>query len=82
MKLTVPVAVDGTTVPVNVKRFPATAGFNDEVSVTEEETCPNAISDTAMHPRTTTRKRDLARITVLSAWFYESVDDVGCKCMK
>jgi hypothetical protein len=77
MNATVPVAVDGTTVPVNVTRPPTVAGFDDEASVTDDEDCPTTISARAMHPKTTIRKRDIARITVLSAWSYESFDKIG-----
>ena len=41
---TLPVAVDGVTVAVKVTELPTTAGFADEITVTEDEACTVCVS--------------------------------------
>ena len=67
LNVTVPVAADGVTVAVNVTEFPYVDGFDEEVSVTEEEDFPKSIPVKAMQPRMRTRTRDIARITTRSS---------------
>jgi hypothetical protein len=42
-------------------------GFEEEVSVIEEEDFPKTIPVNAMQPRIKTRTRDIARITICSS---------------
>jgi hypothetical protein len=55
LNVTVPVAADGVTVAVNVTEFPYVDGFEEDVSVTEEEDFPNTIPVKAMQTRMRTR---------------------------
>ena len=65
LNVTVPVAANGVTVAVKVTELPYVEGFDEEVSVTEEEDFPNTIPVKAMQPRMRTKTRDIARITML-----------------
>jgi len=66
LNVTVPVAFAGVTAAVNVTELPYVDGFNEEVSVTEEEVCPDIIPVKATQPRTRARTRNIARITIRS----------------
>jgi hypothetical protein len=58
LNVTVPVAVEGVTVAVNVTALPKVDGFNEDVSATEEFDFPYAIPVRAMQDRTTRMNAD------------------------
>ena len=76
LNVTVPVAANGVTVAVKVTELPYVEGFDEEVSVTEEEDFPNATPMKAMQPRMRTRTRDIARIRLLLC-ILEFLNSVG-----
>ena len=73
LKVTVPVAAVGESVAVNVTELPYVDGFNEEVSVTEEEVFPNTVPVKAKQPRTTAERRNIARVTIRSPWESETL---------
>jgi hypothetical protein len=58
LKATVPGAVEGVTVAVNVTLLPKVDGFNEDVSATEELDFPNAIPVNARQQKMTGMRAD------------------------
>jgi len=75
LNVTVPVAAEGVTVAVKVTELPYVDGFNEEVSVTEEEDLPYIIPVKATQPRKTTTTRNTVRITIGSPGNLDLFDD-------
>jgi len=63
VKVTVPVAVSGPTVAVNVTKAPREEGFREEVSVTEEADLPNPVPEKAIQTKASPRTRNIFHIT-------------------